>query len=164
VDRAIKIEPNGQVVIAQANANVGLTGSGDSSTYSRNNLMLENGDVLRVPTKDGLVLISGEVLFPNAIAFDPSFNLDDYVRRAGGYTQNADSARIVVARRDGSFVEALNENGFFGRANSAGNVAVRAGDEILVLPKIDVKSRQIWKDLTQIIFQIAVSAKVVFGL
>ena len=41
---------------------------------------------------------------------------------------------------------------------------VRAGDEILVLPKIDVKNRQIWKDMTQIIYQVAVSAKVVLGL
>lgn len=164
VDRARKIEPNGQVVIAQVNANESVRGNGDSTTYSRNNLLLENGDVLRVPTKDGLVLISGEVLFPNAVAFDQSLNLDDYVSRAGGYTQNADSARIVVARRDGSFVEAVADKGFLGMGSSAGNVAVRAGDEILVLPKIDVKSRQIWKDLTQIIFQIAVSAKVVFGL
>lgn len=162
VDRAKKIEPNGQVVITQADS--GTIGNGNPATYSRNNLLLENGDVLRVPTKDGLVLISGEVLFPNAVAFDQSLTLDDYVRRAGGYTQNADSARIVVARRDGSFVEALNEKGFFGTGSSTSNVAVRAGDEILVLPKIDVKSRQIWKDLTQIIFQIAVSAKVVFGL
>ena len=162
VDRAKKIEPNGQVVITQANGSE--SGNGDSTTYSRSNLLLENGDVLRVPTKDGLVLISGEVLFPNAVAFDHALTLDDYVRRAGGYTQNADSARIVVARRDGSFVEALNDKGFFGMGSSIGNVVVRAGDEILVLPKIDVKSRQIWKDLTQIIFQIAVSAKVVFGL
>ena len=162
VDRAKKIEPNGQVVIAQADG--GTLANGNPATYSRNNLLLENGDVLRVPTKDGLVLISGEVLFPNAVAFDQALTLDDYVRRAGGYTQNADSARIVVARRDGSFVEALNEKGFFGTGSSTSNVAVRAGDEILVLPKIDVKSRQIWKDLTQIIFQIAVSAKVVFGL
>jgi hypothetical protein len=41
---------------------------------------------------------------------------------------------------------------------------MRAGDEVLVLPKIDVKSRQIWKDMTQIIYQLAVSAKVVLGL
>jgi len=34
----------------------------------------------------------------------------------------------------------------------------------LVLPKIDVKSRQIWKDMSQILFQIAISAKVLFGL
>jgi protein involved in polysaccharide export with SLBB domain len=148
VDRAKKIEPSGQVVIAQAE--------------NRNDLLLESGDILRVPTKDGLILISGEVLFPNAIAFDKNMSLDDYVRRAGGYTQNADAARLVVAHRDGSFSEAGGDKGFFSMGN--GNVAVRPGDEILVLPKIDVKSRQIWKDMTQIIYQIAVAAKVVLGL
>ena len=148
VERAKKIEPTGQVVIAQAE--------------SRNDLLLENGDILRVPTKDGLVLVSGEVLFPNAVAFDSSLGLDDYIRRAGGYTQNADSARIIVARRDGSFIEAGGKRGFF--SSEPVRVAIRAGDEVLVLPKIDVKSRQIWKDMTQIIYQIAVSAKVVFGL
>ncbi len=148
VDRAKQVEPKGQVVIAQAD--------------TRGDLLLENGDVLRVPAKDGLVLISGEVLFPNAVAFDPRLGLDDYVKRAGGYTQNADAARIVVARRDGSFAEASGEKGFFSLGND--DVALRAGDEILVLPKIDVKSRQIWKDMTQVIYQIAVSAKVVFGL
>ncbi len=148
VERAKKIEPSGQVVVAQA--------------QSRNELLLESGDILRVPTKDGLVLISGEVLFPNAIAFDQGLSLDDYVRRAGGYTQNADAARLVVAHRDGSFSEAGGDKGFFSMDN--GRVAVRAGDEILVLPKIDVKSRQIWKDMSQILFQLAVSAKVVFGL
>lgn len=148
VERAKKIEPNGQVVIAQAE--------------TRDSLLLENGDILRVPTKDGLVLVSGEVLFPNAVAFDKLLSLNDYIQRAGGYTQNADSARIVVARRDGSFTEVNGKKGFFG--SESVNVAIRAGDEVLVLPKIDVKSRQIWKDMTQIIYQIAVSAKVVFGL
>ena len=150
VDRAKSIEPSGQVVIAQ--------------TEARFQLLLENGDILRVPTKDGLVLVSGEVLFPNAVAFDNSLGLEDYLQRAGGYTQNADAARLVVARRDGSFVQANNEKGFFGWGNNSASVNVRAGDEILVLPKIDVKSRQIWKDLTQIIYQVAVSAKVVLGL
>ena len=147
MERAKTIEPSGQVVIAQAD--------------SRNDLLLENGDLLRVPAKDGLVLISGEVLFPNAVAFDKGLSLDDYVRRAGGYTQNADAARIVVARRDGSFTEASGEKGLFSMGSAP---AVSAGDQILVLPKIDVKSRQIWKDMTQIIYQVAVSAKVVFGL
>jgi protein involved in polysaccharide export with SLBB domain len=148
VERAKKIEPNGQVVIAQAE--------------TRDSLLLENGDILRIPSKDGLVLISGEVLFPNAVAYDKKMNLDDYIRRAGGYTQNADSARIIVAHRNGNFNEAGIRKGFFG--DDVSNIELRAGDEILVLPKIDVKSRQIWKDMTQIIYQIAVSAKVVFGL
>jgi len=147
IDRAKKIEPSGQVVTAQAE--------------TRNDLLLENGDVIRVPVLDGLVLVSGEVLFPNAIAFDKALSLDDYIRRGGGYTQNADSARIIVARRDGSFTEAGGDKGFFSISNSSSNTTVRAGDEILVLPKIAVKSRQIWKDLTQIIYQIAVSARIV---
>jgi protein involved in polysaccharide export with SLBB domain len=147
VDRARNIEPRGQVVVARSPA--------------RDALLLENGDVLNVPTRDGLVLVSGEVLFPNAIAYEANLSLDEYIRRAGGYTQNADAARVVVARRDGSYLEANGGRGFFGNDTE---VAVRQGDEVLVLPKIDVKSRQIWKDLSQIIFQIAVVAKVAVGL
>lgn len=137
VERAKKIEPSGQVLIAQSESLGGL--------------LLENGDVIKVPARDGLVLVNGEVLFPNAIAHDSRFTLDDYIRRAGGYTQNADNSRVVIAHRDGSFDEGLS------------NPTIRAGDEVLVLPKIDVKQRQIWKDMTQIIYQIAVSAKVIFS-
>jgi protein involved in polysaccharide export with SLBB domain len=150
VDRAKKVEPRGQVVIAQ--------------TAGIDDLLLENGDIIRVPTKDGLVLVSGEVLFPNAIAFDRSLSLDDYIRRAGNYTQNADAARVVVAHRDGSFSEARGQKGSFSLGDDSNDVPLRAGDEILVLPKIDVKSRQIWKDMTQIIYNVAVSAAVVLGL
>lgn len=136
VERAKKIEPRGQVLIAQAG--------------NRDSLLLENGDIIRVPARDGLVLVSGEVLFPNAIAFDKRLDLDEYIERAGGYTQNADYNRIVIAHRDGSFEQ--------------GDGDIRPGDEVLVLPKVDVKSRQIWTELVQIIYQIAVSAKIVFRL
>lgn len=148
IDKAKSIEPRGQVVLAQS--------------MDRDELLLENGDILKVPLKDNLVLISGEVLFPNALAFDKKLSFDDYVQKAGGYTQNADTARIVVAHRDGSFTQNEVDTGFFGKGTS--KVKVNPGDEVLVLPKIDVKSRQIFKDMTQIIYQIAVSAKVVLGL
>lgn len=138
VERAKQIVPTGQVLIAQSS--------------ERNQLLLENGDVIKVPARDGLVLISGDVLFPNAVAYDPRLSLADYITRAGGYTQNAENSRVVVAHRDGSFVD--------GDAKAP----VTAGDQVLVLPKVDVKSRQVWKDMTQIIYQIAVSAKVVLGL
>ena len=148
VERAKAVEPRGQVVIPE--------------TSGRNDLLLENGDVIRVPMRDGLVLVNGEVLFPNAITHETKLNLQEYIKRAGGFTQNADAARILIAHKDGSFTEADQEEGFF--KLRAKPPKVKAGDEILVLPKLDVKSRQIWKDLTQIIFQIAVSAKVVLGL
>jgi protein involved in polysaccharide export with SLBB domain len=138
VERAKKIEPSGQVQIA--------------SSAARDELLLENGDVIRIPARDGLVLVSGEVLFPNALAFDRALKVGDYISRAGGYTQNAENSKVVIAHRDGSFEEGTKD------------ARLRAGDEVLVLPKVDVKSRQIFKDMTQIIYQIAVAAKVVLGL
>lgn len=157
VERAKEIEPRGQVVIAQAR--------------ERDSLLLENGDILHIPTKDGLILISGEVLFPNAVAYDTKFSLEEYIHFAGGYTQNADSSRIVIAHRDGSYSEgipgqAASSTGYFwwNEPATGQTSEIRPGDEILVLPKVDVKSRQILKDLTQILYQIAISAKVVVGL
>ena len=150
VERAKAIEPSGQVVIAEA--------------AGRDELLLENGDVIRVPSKDGLVLINGEVIFPNAVSYDDALSLSDYIERAGGYTQNAQSSRVVLAHRDGSFeeVNAAGSRNFFKRTVLP--IHVRAGDQILVLPRIDVKSRQILKDWSQIIFQIAVTAGVVLGI
>jgi len=138
VERAKTITPRGQVVISRA--------------VNRNDLVLENGDVLRIPAKGSLVLVSGEVLFPNAVAYNPKWNLDDYVRVTGGLTQHADTSRIIIAHPDGSFDDSTNLS------------ALKAGDEIMVLPKVDVKSRQIWKELTQVIYQIAVAARVAFAL
>jgi protein involved in polysaccharide export with SLBB domain len=140
VERAKKIEPSGQVYIAQ--------------NERREELLLENGDIITVPALNGLVLVSGEVLFPNAVAHDPKLSVDDYIRRAGGYTQNADNSRIIIAHRDGSF----------DRADDIEDITLRSGDEVLVLPRVDVKSRQILKEVTEILYQIAISAKVVLGL
>ena len=125
-------------------------------TYKDNLILLENGDVIRIPRKDDIVLVSGEVLFPNAVAYENNLSLEGYIDRAGGFTQMADNARVVVARRDGSF-EQVNPKRLFANTN------IQPGDQILVLPKVDEKKRQFWKDMTQILYQIAVSAKVVFG-
>lgn len=143
VDRAKTIEPSGQVVIARS--------------ANRDDLLLENGDIIRIPTKDGLVLINGEVLFPTSILFDEDLTVEEYIKRSGGFTQNASTSRVIIAHRDGTY-DAYRGPSLFG-ANQ-----VRAGDEILVLPKVDVKSLQITKDLTQILYQLAISTKVVMGL
>ncbi|MFM9935465.1 MAG: polysaccharide biosynthesis/export family protein [Novosphingobium sp.] len=139
IDRAKKVEPVGQVVLASGPA--------------RDNLPLENGDVLHVPRRDGLVLISGEVLFPNAVSFNRGLSIDEYVKQTGGYTQHNNAKRIVIAHQNGAFDEV-----------KTGDRSVVAGDDILVLPKADSKSRQWFKDLTQILYQIAVSARVVLAL
>jgi hypothetical protein len=136
VERAKAIEPNGQVVIAQ--------------TTNRDELLLEDGDLINVPKHDGLILVSGEVSLPNAIAYNESLDIEEYINKAGGYTQNSSSARIVIAHQDGSF-------------DDGSKSALRAGDEILVLPGIQVKSRQMWLDISQSIYQIAISTRMLTG-
>lgn len=137
IDRARKVEPRGQVILAQG------------SDYG--DILLEDGDVLRIPERSQLVLVSGEVMFPNALAFESRAMTEDYISRSGGYTQGADKAKVLVVRQDGSVLEA--------RAATP-----QPGDEIMVLPKIETKSVELTRGITQIIYQLAVSAKVLFGL
>ncbi|PKO87776.1 MAG: polysialic acid transporter [Betaproteobacteria bacterium HGW-Betaproteobacteria-12] len=148
VERARKVEPSGQVIIAQSS--------------QRDELLLENGDVIHVPKLDGLVLVSGEVIFPNAIAYDADLKLKDYIKRAGGYAQSADTSRIIVAHRDGSYEEAEGQGSWFGLGGN--RVDVKAGDQILVLPKVQTKSIEVARGITQILYQIAIAAKVALDL
>ncbi len=138
IERARQVQPRGQVLLAQG------SDAGDT--------LLENGDVINIPQQSNLVLVSGEVLFPNALVFDTRADVDAYVGRAGGFTQGADRARIVVLHQDGSV------------SPDARQVALRAGDEIMVLPKIETKNIEVTRGITQIVYQIGVAAKVLFGL
>ncbi|MGA0610307.1 polysaccharide biosynthesis/export family protein [Caldimonas sp. KR1-144] len=137
IDRARQVQPRGQVILGQ-NGDVG-------------NTLLEDGDVLRIPAQSNLVLVSGEVLMPTALVFDARASVDDYIARSGGYTQGADKAKVLVVRQDGTVVMGT-------------QVALAPGDELMVLPKIETKSVEITRGITQIIYQIAVAAKVLFDL
>lgn len=137
IERARKIEPRGQVILAQG------TAAGET--------LLEDGDIIRVPERNNLVLVSGEVLFPNALVYDSRASATDYIDRAGGYTQGADEAKLIVLRQDGSIAEGK-------------RAALQPGDEIMVLPKIQTKSVELTRGITQIIYQIAIAAKVLLDL
>lgn len=148
VEKAKSIEPSGQVIIAQFE--------------QRGDLLLENGDVIRIPKKDGLILISGEVLFPNTIAYEPNLSVKDYIKRAGGYSQSADTSRVILARRDGSFEDVA--GGSWSLFGSNSDVRIKPGDQILVLPKVQTKSIEVARGISQILYQIAIATKVVLDL
>jgi protein involved in polysaccharide export with SLBB domain len=138
IERARAIEPIGQAVVGQGAV--------------RDVLLLENGDLVRIPSADGLVLVGGEVLFPTALAAVPGYDVDDYIARAGGFAQRADRARVVVAHRDGTF------------SDGKRTPRIAAGDEILVLPRPDFKTRQFAKDVFQVVYQLALTTKIALGL
>lgn len=137
VERAKAIEPKGQVVLG--------------SKEAAKETLLEDGDIVRIPEKTSLVMVHGEVLFPSAILHRPGKEADYYIEQSGGYTQNADKARVLV----------LHQNGMF---DDNGSSKVKAGDEIIVLPKVEVKSIEVAKGITQILYHLAIAAKVALGL
>ena len=136
IERARNVEPKGQILLA------GKQGAHET--------LLEDGDTLYIPETSSLVMVHGEVLFPNAIVYDSRSSIEDYIQQAGGYTQNADNSRLIVMHQDGSFGSAVEKVG--------------PGDEIMVLPKVDTKNIEVTRGISQIIYQIAVAAKIVFGL
>ena len=137
IERARTVEPKGQVVLA--------------GRETAMDTLLADGDVLVIPERSSLVLVHGEVTQPNAIAYDSRSSVMDYVRLAGGTTQRAKNSRIVLLRRDGSFVD---DEG----------AQPEPGDEILVLPVVGTKNVEVARGITQILYQLAIAARVVVDL
>jgi protein involved in polysaccharide export with SLBB domain len=144
IARARQIEPLGKVVVSE-NGNVA-------------NIRLEQGDEIVIPAHTDLIQVSGEVLMPQAIVYNSDASISDYVAWAGGFSERANDERIAVIRANGLTVFMDAQSIWFGDENT---LALQAGDQILVLPKIDTKVLQAVKDITQIVFQIAVAANAV---
>ena len=141
VARARQIEPMGKVVVAE-NGKVA-------------NIRLEQGDEIVIPAHTDLIQVAGEVLMPKAIVYNPEASISDYIAWSGGFSDRANDDRIAIVRANGitEFYDA--------KSSSRKRVNLQAGDQILVLPKIDTKVLQAVKDVTQIIYQIAIAANVV---
>ncbi len=138
VERARLIDPLGRVVTSQGGA--------------QQNLLLESDDVIVIPSKTRVVRIGGEVLISQAVLYDPSYSVQDYIEKAGGYSDRADDGRVIVLRPNAEV--ALTDL----------NAEIGPGDEILVPPRIDTKVIQNASDIMQIIYQIAVAASVALNL
>ncbi|GGO79579.1 capreomycidine hydroxylase [Marinobacterium nitratireducens] len=137
VERAKEVEPSGRLVVAQEGR---VT-----------DIRLQDGDVITLPEYSDSVLISGEVLVPQSVVYNPGVSVSDYIEGAGGFTQHADDEHILVVRQNGE-------------VRNADDVALRPGDEILVLPMVPTKNLQLATSLSQIIYQIAIATKVAIDL
>ncbi|GGD57744.1 polysaccharide biosynthesis/export family protein [Lacimicrobium alkaliphilum] len=145
VERARQVEPLGKVVLSEQGKIA--------------NIRLEQGDEIVIPLKTDLVQVSGEVLMPQAVVYNPKARLTDYVAWAGGYSERADDERIAVIHANGltTFFETDESSHWF---SSTTQVKIQPGDQIMVLPRVDTKLIQSIKDITQIIYQVALAANV----
>ncbi len=92
------------------------------------------------------------MLNPGGLAHTDRMRIIDYVNRAGGFSPHANKSKVVVRHRDGSATVADS------------NFKPEAGDEIVVLPKVGSGYFQLVKDVSTLLFQIAVTTATVIDL
>ncbi|XPV67654.1 MAG: SLBB domain-containing protein [Halarcobacter sp.] len=120
---------------------------------SNYDIILKDGDVLSVPSINDTVSVVGEVLNQNTFVYDDKLDIDDYISKAGGLKTGADDEFIYVVKANGEAVKY--EKNFFWQ----NSVDIFKGDTIVVPVKLDTMSDVAFaKDVTQIVYQIAVTA------
>jgi polysaccharide export outer membrane protein len=138
------------------------------------NFELKPGDRLIVGRRPDSVNILGEVYNPTALLYEKGKTVGDYLAMVGGATDDANKGQIYVVKANGS-VMSKSQEGFFGLATwdnknyrwSMGNfdsIVLDPGDTVIV-PKKIIKYPwlRLVKDITQITYQVAVSAGVVIA-
>lgn len=134
--RASTVEPDGVVVVTRS----GVTAD----------ILLEDGDEVVIPQNSDVVHISGEVMIPKAVVHMQGQKLARYLAEAGGLSARGDSGNILVVHPNGEIAQAR-------------DTSILPGDMILVMPEYDSKSFSIFKDIMQVLYQIAISTKIVLS-
>lgn len=137
VERARNLEPSGRLVVAHQD---GIS-----------DIRLQDGDVVTIPEITDSILVSGEVVVPQATVYRDGMSVSDYIENAGGLTQRGDDDHILVMRQNGA-------------VRNADDITLRPGDEILVMPEVPTKNIQLATSISQILYQIAVATKVALDL
>jgi polysaccharide biosynthesis/export protein len=120
-------------------------------------IILRDGDRLMVPKFQQEVTVIGEVQTATSHLYRAELGRGDYIALSGGVTRRADQENIYVVRADGSVV--ANEGG---RWFSRGGFEIRPGDTIVVpLDTERMPALPFWQAVTQIIYNLAISAAAV---
>lgn len=68
-------------------------------------IVLREGDRLVIPEYEGTVKISGDVMYPNTVAFEDGKNYKWYVRQAGGFGERAKKRKSYVVYPNGTMAQ-----------------------------------------------------------
>ena len=99
------------------------------------NIFLQEGDVINVPKIKREIKVTGEVLFPTEVVYVEGQDLNYYIDRAGGFTDNAQKNKVYVLKANG--IAAKTKKFLFFKTYPK----VEEGSEILV-PKIVEKNNK----------------------
>jgi protein involved in polysaccharide export with SLBB domain len=129
----------------------------DLDKTSTQQLQLETGDALYIPSRQDSVSVIGEVNLASTHLYDPAKDVDEYISASGGLKQKADEQRIYIIKANGSVVLPGSGASWFAVNNRAGQL--EPGDTIVVPLDIEyVNSVELWTSATTIVAQLALAA------
>ncbi|MDQ8954031.1 polysaccharide biosynthesis/export family protein [Acinetobacter rudis] len=137
VAKARQTQPLGQVVL-------------NPNTYQ--DVILEQGDILKIPEITSVVMVHGEVAFANGVEYQPNRSAISYIEQVGGFSQKSNKSKVIVIHQNGE-AELVSKSS-----------KIQQGDEIMVLPKASSKSIEVARGITAILYQIAIMTKVALDL
>ncbi len=116
---------------------------------TEDDIILERRDRILMPTPSQTVSIIGSVKNPSTVVYRPSLGLDDYLRQAGGVTEDANKKEMYVTRANGTTDSAY-----------LSVKELRSGDTIVVPQKIEARTPQLalWQTVASIIGSVALTA------
>jgi len=129
----------------------------DKWAGSKDDLLLQDADIIDIPKRPQEVSVLGEVYTPGAQVFIEDMTVKDYIDRTGSYTRYADKNYVYIVKA----------NGFAFGADSSGignieNIKLNAGDTIFVPQKVErYATMRLFKDIIDILFKTAVTAATV---
>jgi protein involved in polysaccharide export with SLBB domain len=131
---------------------------------TENDLLIEQGDKLEVSRPSEVVNVTGRVYNPTGIVYNRTQDSAGYyLRKVGGPTEDADRDHIFVVKADGSVTTKEQADEGLWLFGEKGILATRIepGDSIVVPEKlVFTRFMKDVKDITQILYQIAVTAGV----
>lgn len=123
----------------------------------RDDLFLEEGDIISIPKELQTVKVSGEVLSPNTVIYTKSRGFKQYVNNAGGFSQNALRKGSYIIYANGS-VRSTKRFLFFNNYP-----LVKTGAEIFV-PKQEEKRKLTPAETVGIISGLASFGAIILGV
>ena len=119
---------------------------------------LREGDELLVPERRQEVAMLGEVQYRTSHIYERGLALEDYIDRSGGLTRRADNRQIYVVRANGEVVSDQGRRWFRSREV----FEIRPGDTIVVPLEVNrLRPLDFWRDVTQVLYNLAVAAAAV---
>jgi len=122
---------------------------GDSSA----DLVLSDGDRLRIPSLTQAVSVAGQVRAPGSFAYVPGMSVAAYLELAGGMAQYSDEEEVFVLRADGS-VQPVATGSSWTRFGRGEQEELLPGDRIVVPIEYGYINRwDLAKEVVQFVYQ-----------